>query len=502
MPSPKSLTTDAERVVLAREYFPFFLGWVHKTDAAAIFDGQAVPARHHSQMIEALERDGHTLIVAPRGSGKTTLVQAWIEWKLGRASLEGGDWANDFRVVWFSNTAHQAYRISNAIKATVEANEVYQAIFPKVKPHKEKWSQEEWKVAGNTIKDSNFLALGVGGPALGARALIMIFDDIADEENMRTSHQREQLVGVEGGAAGWLDNTAVPILVPWGRMVMSCTRWAWNDPAQWAMERKWRTLYMKALLTDEDGGQSSYWPERFSLDWLLRQQSQNPRAFAKQFQNEVMPEEGLIFERIWFEDRFDVPPSALIRVDSWDTASGHGRKRSYSAGLSAVVSADWHVYILNMLRGQLPYPDLREAVGMTAQRNKSNAVIIEAKSSGHALVQDDRLRGLPIVQWQPFGQKGSPTRAEANARISTVCAQRRLHLPSDFFCRRMGSEGWLPDFEREVFSYPEGENDDIVDALCQLLFWVEEQRVRYQAFAAQPRQPLRWGWGASRKVLV
>jgi predicted phage terminase large subunit-like protein len=250
----------------------------------------------------------------------------------------------------------------------------------------------------------------------------------------------------------------------------------------------------------------SYWPGRFSVEKLLHERSLDARAFAKQYQNEVAPEEGLVFERIWFEDRFDTPPGEIIfKVDSWDTAAGQGRQRSYSVGLSAAVSADFHIYILNMLRGQLPYPDLKESIRMTARRNKSSAVIIEAKSSGHQAVQELHLEGFPIVAFQPFGQKGSPSREEGNIRISDICAQRRVHLPSDYYCRRSGSRGWLPDFEREVFSYPDGEQDDIVDALCQMLWWVEEQRLRNERFLKAPKKPTPWAesWaGEGQRVRV
>ena len=534
------LLSDAERIQIARDDFGFFLSWVHETDAREIFSGKAVPAAHHQEMIDLLtDETTHSLIVAPRGSAKTTIVQSWVEWELGRASLGHKGWVMDHRVLWFSNTAHQAYRASNAIKATIEFNRIYQAIFPKVKPHKDKWSQEEWKVKGNNSKDANFLALGVQGPALGARGLVVIYDDIADQDNMKTPRGRAELIE-------WLNTTANPILVPWGRFVMACTRWAWDDPADWAEKRRWTTLAthpMKALIEEESdainigetgssgeagageepvlGGNRetmvgqgsgvtgdsavtyrSYWPERFTVPFLLALRAEDPRAFAKTHQNEVAPEEGLVFERIWFEDRFDTPPGEILfRVDSWDTAAGQGRKRSYSVGLSALVSRDFHLYIVNMLRGQLPYPDLKESIRMTARRNKSNAVIIEAKSSGHQAVQELHLEGFPIVAFQPFGQKGSPSREEGNVRISDICAQRRVHLPSDYYCRRVGSRDWLPDFEREVFSYPDGENDDIVDALCQMLWWVEEQRLRNVRFLKAPKKPVPWAesWEGDRE---
>ena len=80
-----------------------------------------------------------------------------------------------------------------------------------------------------------------------------------------------------------------------------------------------------------------------------------------------------------------------------------------------------------------------------------------------------------MIEWQPFGQRGSPTRLEANEKISAMCQTGMVHLPSEYFMRKMGAS-WLPDAEKEIFSYPDGESDDIVDAMCQMLYWVQEQR--------------------------
>lgn len=540
--------TEDPDLLMARDSFEAYMALVHRTDTP-LWGGAAVPARHHQVMIEALTNNslGYTLIVTPRGSGKTTLMAGWIEWELGRASLglnerneqqvlrtevgppadtgtnigagelhrqgqsglDGGtdnsglsgrtrparrqtnrDWANDFRVIYFSNTAHQAYRVSNVIKATIESNQVYQALFPKVKPHRDKWSQEEWKVAGNNGKDANFMAIGVGGPALGARALIMVFDDIADQENMRTAAQRE-LVRL------WLDHTALPILVPWGRMVMSCTRWAWDDPANWALERGWHPIYMKALEEDE-GNLHSYWPERFPVEWLLEKQRESPSAFARQYQNEVAPEEGQTFLREWFEPRYScLPPEVLFVANSWDTAAGVGRNRSFSAGWSAAITSDWHIYLFNLNRGQVLYPYLREAVKMQAERDRADYVIIEKKSSGHQLIDEFNIeyaRGLhswKVIEWQPAGQKGSVGRRAYAEEVTDFCAKGRVHLPSEYFLRRAGSH-WLTEAETEIFSYPDGQTDDIVDALCQLIYYVRGREQAAMMFLAQPRDPVLW----------
>lgn len=481
-------------ITAARNDFFVYMALVHReTDMPDVYEGSAVPAAHHMRMISALLSDelGHTIIVAPRGSGKTTILQGFIEWKIGKKSLSGDkNWANRYRVLYVSAAASQAYKVSNGIRATIESNEHYHAVFPEVRPHSKKWGEEEWKLHGNKIKDSNFQAVGIDGAALGSRADEIYLDDVGDEKNMATPYVRQQV-------RDRLDNTILPILVPWGRIFKVCTRWAWDDTADWAIrERGFHTVYMKALTENEEGEEVSFWEERFPATWLQAERAKNPKAFSRQYQNEVTPDEGLTFEREWFSERFDyLPTNIRWIVCSWDTAAGQGRNRSYSAGWSAAITTDFHVYLFRLTRGQVPYPYLREAVKHQALEDRAHWIIIEKKSSGHQLIQEyalDKDLARKIIEWQPFGQKGSPSRMDANERIATVGQQGRIHLPSEFFARKQGAS-WLTDAEKEIFSYPEGESDDIVDALCQMLYWVEEQRLAYEKrLGAQQILPGRW----------
>ena len=240
----------------ATQSLSIYLWAVHDTDMPEVHGGKAMPAAHHKDMIDVLVQDGygHSLILAPRGAAKTKLLQALIEWRLGRASLGldgfGRNWAKDFRVGYVCASASQAYGVSNAIKETIEFNTVYQAIFPKVRPNKKKWSEPEWNVWGQTTKDYTFVAAGRGGPILGKRFHLIIPDDIAGEDERSSdlataTKPRRDLIF-------WMENTMMKTLVPGGRLIMAATRWYEGDPPEWAVEQGWHTLKMQAL-TDCDG---------------------------------------------------------------------------------------------------------------------------------------------------------------------------------------------------------------------------------------------------------
>lgn len=518
-------------VELARENFPSYMALVHDTDMPELFGGGALPAKHHMDIINVLTNDslGHSIIVAPRGAAKTYLVQGWLEWCLGRASLEGGNWANQFRVAYTSNTAHQAYKVSNAIKATIEHNIAFQACFPTVKPHKDKWSEPEWKVDGNNSLHSTFIATGVGGPLLGARSVIIVFDDTDDGDNTRSKLEREK-------SLRWHEDTALPTLVPWGRAIKICTRWHEEDSAAWAMSQGWHTLYMKAL--EECDGRScsvadnvgsgdgvrvrdradeqaqvttcpghSYWPERFSVEWLENERRLRPMAFARQYQNEITPYEGIMFKRDMFRNRFVYAPSPEeIRhvFATWDTA-GTLTGRSYTVGLVILLTKTWKYYVIMMYRGKMEYARVRDTIRAVATDFRVHTTVIEAKSTGQPAVQE--LSGAPsmygeVVPVLPPGQRGGPAQLDWVDQITPALDEGRLYLPAPEFSAKRGVDDWTPQFISEMLAYPDGSNDDIVVALTQLIYHVEREKHRFEVEERQDTKPLTYGRSLERRIQV
>jgi len=165
----------------------------------------------------------------------------------------------------------------------------------------------------------------------------------------------------------------------------------------------------------------------------------------------------------------------------------------FGAGWAALVTHDWHVYLHHLSRGQVPLGYLELAVHKLALDFGMHYVIVEAKQSGQAIAQKwanifSDVRNPPnLVEWQPFGQRGSPTRLEANERIAGFLIQKSVHLPSEHYARRHNID-WLEITEQELFSYPEGESDDIADALFQMLFWIDIQKQRGIATSRLPRE--------------
>ena len=509
----KPLLSDAVLGV-ARERsargFAAYMVLVHKTDMVERSGGWAEPFEHHYRMIEALldESLGNLAIVAPRDSAKTSIAQYYMEWMIGLASLsDDPDWAERIRILYLRHAEEKAMEVSLAIMRTIEGNAMYQALFPKVKPDDKKWSQSAWWVKGNTGKDGTFTTGGIASPPLGGRFDIGLFDDVSYPANVATEGERQKF-----------RTTMNRVVMPMGgrtesRSIMLATRWHFEDGVHWAEDHGWHILTMKALSQDEDGNYVSYCPERYPVERLLAMREADPRDFSLQYQNEVTPEEGLTFERWWFQRRFDLLPSDIAsRFESWDLAATAGKKSDYSVGIAMVVAlscplcqgAPFHIFVPHMFRAKLGYGYLkmamRDVYQMMGGYSADHYIVVEKKSVGEALAGEGLVEGTaayPIHFRGPFKSEGRAASSELKniADVAEVCRQGRVHLPSDeFLARKTGSREWLSEFERFLFSYaPEDKHtDDVVTAFVQGVLEVEEKRVRYQRLLRQPRAPVKF----------
>ncbi len=514
---------DATKALIerAQEDLAVYMLLAHRTDMPDVADGQAAPAEHHLKIIDVLMNGslGNTVIVAPRDSAKTTIIQWYLEWKLGKASLDLPDWANVARFGYVSSAETQATRVSNGIKETIEGNDWYHLIFPKVKRHKNKWAENEWKVAGNTTKDANFVATGTTGSALGVRCLEMIFDDVFGEDEAKSPTERRRLLGDPDRRDGLLDQVFAPMVVPWGRLINICTRWAEDDAYTWSHEQGWQEIYMRAMISCEEAncpgceiGEHSYWPERYPVAVLQEMRKERPLKFARQYQNEITPVEGITFKRDWFKDRFDFLPrpdeilvlsSRPAIFTSWDTA-GTETGRSYTVGLPFIVTKDWHYYIPHMIRGKMDYPQLKQVIREMHRFWRVSYTCIEAKSTGQPALQELAAENMNVIGLAPPGQRGGPPGRNELEWVETItipCEEGRVHLPSEQYMLARGDPNWVTVFLGELLSYPEGSNTDIVMAMTQFIFYMEKLRMKIRVQEAlTPDEPLHWGDPAEQYV--
>ena len=183
-----------------------------------------------------------------------------------------------------------------------------------------------------------------------------------------------------------------------------------------------------------------------------------------------MPAEGLYVKRVWLKRYAIIPdkqPGDVI-VQSWDTASKDGVFNDWSVCVTAL-KRKREVFVLDVFREKLKFPDLRRKVESLAQRYSIDAVLIEDAASGAQLIQQLR-EDKPDCVPAPIPRKPDADKVTRFSAQTPRIEAGELLLPKD--------APWLATFERELLGFPNLKHNDQVDALTQLLAWSGPRKSR------------------------
>src|SRR5258705_8839537 len=183
----------------------------------------------------------------------------------------------------------------------------------------------------------------------------------------------------------------------------------------------WRHLNLPAIAEEESSVRLSatrsfrrrmgglLHPERESqsaLDELKA--SMGTMEFSAQYQQAPVPAGGNLIKWSWFKF-YDQPPASLPSdkvIISWDTALSSSQLADYSACVVLMVRHQ-SIFILDVIRARLEYPELKRAVLENYHRWRllapSAALVIEKKGSGLSLIQDLRRDNIHAIGITPEG---------------------------------------------------------------------------------------------------
>jgi len=199
------------------------------------------PTWFHREWLEFLQDDSNTnlLFICPPDSAKTTVLGiVYTSFLICHNP--------DIHIGYVSDTFTQAAKQSVAARDMIQYDPQLHLAFPDKKlDHAKGSSEAEWFVRRPNLgdKDATFIATGVGGPLLGARLDLLIFDDIVDKENSATELQRDKVYD-------WLTSTAFSRVVSGGRKIGIGTRWHEDDVYGRLEELGFKKIIYKAIDSD------------------------------------------------------------------------------------------------------------------------------------------------------------------------------------------------------------------------------------------------------------
>ena len=407
---------------------------------------------HQREICKALEcvilgKTKRLIINVPPRSGKTEVaVKAFISWAMGLAP--------DSEFIHASYSKRLATANAYDIRAMMQ-HEAYKLVFPWLKLQDDSKAKDEFRTTAGGI----VYATGAEGTITGYGASKMresfggaiIIDDPHKAGEATSPVMRQSVID-------WYQSTIQSRLnKPDGPIIIIMQRLHEEDLSGWLLNggsgEKWEHLVIPAR--DESG--QSFWPEQFPPEMLDRLELTSPYVFAGQYMQRPAPLGGGIFKDEWWRF-FDAMPPLKHRSIYADTAQKTKEQNDYSVLQCWGVTQDNQMVMLDMARGKWEAPELETMARAFWQKHNSQtyygplrAFKVEDKVSGTGLIQKLKREGIPIVPIQRNVDK--VTRAfDAAPYIQSG----NVYL--------MRSTPHLADFLAESAVFPNGSNDDMIDA--------------------------------------
>jgi predicted phage terminase large subunit-like protein len=349
----------------------------------------------------------------------------------------------------------------------VMRSSLYSRLFPCTRISSSKDTELEFRTTLGGFR----LATSTGGTLTGRGGNLIIIDDPMKPQDALSESARQT-------TQQWYANTLLSRLdnKTQDAIVIVMQRLHVDDLVGHLLEQgRWQHLKLPAIAEDEQRVDLS--PMHFHLrrpgELLHPKREPQPvldefkcsmgsDLFSAQYQQEPMVDGGNYIKWAWFQF-YDQPPGRDCSnriIVSWDTAQSSKELASYSACVVLLVRGET-VYVLDVFRGRLKYPDLRRKVIEMHKRWRNEAhgyeLVIENRGSGQALIDDLRqTEGINAVGVDPVGDKVMRMSAQTS-KIEAGAVWLPKQVP------------WLADFRREILEFPNCRHFDQVDAFSQAL---------------------------------
>lgn len=446
-----------------------FAGFVHRSFLELNASTQFQHNWHIDLLAEKLEdvRHGRTrrLIVniPPRGLKSHMASIAFPAWLLGHDPAA--------KLLCISYGQELSDKLARDCR-TLMQSPFYQAVFrTRLSPSRQ--AVEEFDTTGGGYR----LSTSMTGAITGRGADYIIIDDPLKPDDALSEVRRKSVnEGYSGTILSRMNNKQSSAIV----LVMQrlhaddlCAYVAERDdweivtlPALAEQDETWRIRTPYGRLIAERKTGDALHPDRESaitLEMLRRQMTEY--NFAAQYQQDPQPLAGNIVKRAWlkFYKPSDLPEFGLV-LQSWDTANKATELADFSVCTTWRVYGQ-HLYLLDVFRRKLDFPELKRAVRDHARLHEAGVVLIEDKASGTQLIQELRAENFSLVQAAPAieGDKEIRLRAQT-AKIEGG------------FARFPEETSWLDAYLLELTTFPNAKNDDQVDSTVYALAWMLDRQ--------------------------
>jgi len=401
------------------------------------------------------------MIFMPPQHGKSELVSRMLPaYVLGRKP--------DAKIIAASYAAELIQGMNRDVQRVMESAE-YKRLFSETRLNEKNIRT----VAGSWLRNNDIFEVvgrrggyrcaGVGGGLTGFPCDYGIIDDPFKDYKEATS------VTVRNTVWEWYTSVFLTRTHSDTRILITLTRWHEDDLAARLLESEgelkdgglWQVLRLPAMCEDAEAPDEiravgeALWPSRFPVETLMERKALNAHQFEALYQQNPTPREGAFFKVSQLEI-VKAAPVGLREVRYWDIASSEGQG-DFSAGVKLGTTGDGIYYVTDVTRGQWSSDERDRMMVQTAAMDGISVRIgipQDPGAAGKSLAASmtRMLSGYPVKSQPVSGDK--VTRADPSS--SQVNAGNLKLLAGE----------WNAAFIEELRGFPNGRNDDIVDAFA------------------------------------
>ena len=353
------------------------------------------------------------------------------------------------------------------------------------------WYQEEWGSVFSLSRDQNvkshyenssrgtMFSTGMQATATGMGGDILIFDDPLNPEQAISQVEREAVnLRFDTTFRSRINDpaTGVKIIIMQRLHELDLTghvlaressRWKHVSlPAVAEKDQHWKFPESKEIVNQKAG--QLLWPARLPQSFLDSQRiGMGSWAFNGQYLQTPAPLDGGIVKRQWVRFYRQLPEKFEFMVQSWDCTFSGGQENDFVAGQVWARFGGKYFMLPYRTYDRLDFgPTMAAIKACHAKFPQANAVLIEDKANGPAIISELQKEIAGVVAVNPEG--GKLARAQATAPL-WESGSIELPDPQIFGCN------WIEDYLHNICTFPKAAHDDDVDATSQALIYMRSR---------------------------
>lgn len=422
---------------------------------------------HHRLLCDYLDKLAckeirRLMVFMPPRHGKSELVsRKFPAYLLGRNP--------DTSIISCSYSADLASRMNRDVQRLIDS-EKYSLLFPE----SHLFGKNIRSTAkGSFLRNSDIFEIvnhrgtyrssGVGGGITGMGGEYIIIDDpVKNREDADSATMREKVYD-------WYTSTLYTRLEKDGCILLTLTRWHEDDLAGKLLKAaqegadQWTILELPAVCEyppkpyDVRQEGEALWKWKYDEEALEKMKvTVGSRDWAALYQQHPTPGEGGTFKREWWNYYKVLPDGLYDFVQSWDCTFKDAQSSDYVVGQVWARKGSSR-YLLDQVRGRMSFTETLRAIrSLSAKWPQAIRKLVEDKANGTAVIDVLRKEIPGLIPVEPEG--GKIVRANA---VTAVAEAGNIYLPDPSIAL------WVHDFVEEHAVFPNGANDDQVDAQTQ-----------------------------------